>query len=286
MSQKTNKHALIATYEGQHNAIVSDQLFLRNQERRKARRSNPGNSKRKRRVYPLKGVGKCWECLECLGEIVGLRGSTGGRNSYPLYRCGAKQDRGMSRKRASKTTVQVALDNADLEINQRIDIADWSARHHTLKETKIMAEVEKLLFRFDIPDEWFRPILAYTKFPDGMLHIEAQIRELRKRQSHVEKFYRAGKIDLATLQSDRARLQAKINALWHTSLGDTQELETLLVDFSEIWELLKPFEKNNLLNLIFEGLFFDGQGRLRWILAHSPFDRLLGLPEGGLMLEA
>ena len=78
----------------------------------------------------------------------------------------------------------------------------------------------------------------------------------------------------------------KIDAFWQTSLVDTDPYGKWLTDFHHLWEYLEPYEKNNLLNLMFGGLFFDGQGQLRWILAHSPFDSLLGLPEGGVILES
>lgn len=38
-----------------------------------------------------------------------------------------------------------------------------------------------------------------------------------------------------------------------------------------------PGEKRLLLNIMFQGLYFDSDGNLRKILAHPPFDQLLGL---------
>jgi hypothetical protein len=40
-----------------------------------------------------------------------------------------------------------------------------------------------------------------------------------------------------------------------------------------------PGEKRILLNIMFKGLYFDAQGKLRKILAYPPFDTLLGLEE-------
>ena len=285
MSQKINKRVPVSLHNGQHQSIVSDTLFLQNQERLKARRTHPGNSKQKRRVYPLKGVGKCWECWECLGEIVGLRGSTGGRNRYAFYRCAARHDRGMSRKPTAKSTAQAAVERVELKAHRHDDLQNWLARHHNLKENHLMPQVDALLARFAMPYEWQRRVMAYLHHPDGILHFEAEVRGIQKQQGYLKRLYQAGEIDLAKLQLEGAILQARIDAFWGTTFDPAKLIEADLSNFQHLWERLQPFEKNNLLNLIFEGLFFDGAGRLRWILVHSPFDRLLGLPEGGLMVD-
>ena len=44
-------------------------------------------------------------------------------------------------------------------------------------------------------------------------------------------------------------------------------------------------ERRRMLSLFFTGLYFDRDGELRKIAAHSPFDELLGLPEGGRNIE-
>lgn len=285
MSQTINKRVPIAIHDGKHNAIISDELFLGNQERRKARRSSGSTSTRKRRIYPLKGVGKCWECWITLGEVVGLRGSTGGRNNYALYRCGAHHDRAMSRKGSLPASAQTALENAALNINQSLDLQSWADRHHTLQEKVIMAKVDELLSKINIPQPWHRDILAYIHHPDGILHFEIQVRSFRRQQRELKRLYQLGEIDLAELQIEGAKLQAHIDSFWQTSFAKKNPFEQWLTDFQCLWGHLEPFEKNNLLNLMFGGLFFDGQGELRWILAHSPFDQLLGLPEGGMILE-
>ncbi|MBC8333377.1 MAG: hypothetical protein H8E28_15455 [Anaerolineae bacterium] len=285
MSQSINKRIPLALHDGQHTAIISDELFLENQERRKARRSNPGTATRKRRIYPLKGVAKCWECWESLTEIVGLRGSTGGRNHYAFYRCGAYHDRSMNRKRKTVSAAQAALDRAGLHIHQSLDLQAWAACHHNLQEDVLMPKVEALIAQIVIPPDWHRGILTNIQHPDGILHFEAKVRAFKKQQSDLKRLYQMGEIDLAQLQIEGARLQGRIDGFWQTTLIETRPYEEWLIDFQILWQRLEPYEINNLLNLMFGGLFFDGQGRLRWILAHSPFDRLLGLPEGGMIMD-
>lgn len=282
MRKKIMKNTPIALHEGQHEAIVSSEMFLRNQERRKRRKSVPRNSNRKSRIYPLTGVGKCWECWQSLGEVVNLRGSKGGSIGYSLYRCGAKQDRGSSvRPKAKRST----LENAEVEIKQALDIDDWLERHHTLKEDLLMAEVKDILFNFEIPQSWHRHIIAYTQHPDGLLHFQVQVQALRDRQSRITALYNAGEIDMAEVQLKGAKLQAQIDSFWAEALQDDGTQDHLLTDLPQLWNRLQRGEKKSLLKVMFNGLFFDGQGRLRLILAHSPFDRLLGLPEGGMFLE-
>ncbi len=282
MRKKIMKNTPIALHEGQHEAIVSSEMFLRNQERRKRRKSVPRNSNRKSRIYPLTGIGKCWECWQSLGEVVNLRGSKGGSNGYSLYRCGAKQDRGSSaRPKAKRST----LENAEVEIKQTLEIDAWLERHHTLKEDLLMAEVKDVLFNFEIPQSWHRHIIAYTQHPDGLLHFQVQVQTLRERQSRITALYNAGEIDMAEVQLKGAKLKAKIDSFWAQALQDDGTQDQLLSDFPQLWSQLRPGEKKSLLKVMFNGLFFDSQARLRLILAHSPFDRLLGLPESGKFLE-
>ena len=285
MSQKINKRTPVSLHNGQHQAIISDTLFLGNQERRKARRKHPGNASQKRRVYHLKGVGKCWECWEALGEIASLRGSTGGRNRYAFYRCAARHDRGMARKPKIRSTIQAAVERVALKAHPTHDLDAWIACHHNLQENQLMPQVDVLLARFELPAEWQRRVLAYLHHTDGMLHFDAEVRNFQKQQGYLKRLYQAGEIDLAKLQFEGAILQAKIDNFWETAFDQGDLFAAQISNFQDLWGKLQPFEVNNLLNLFFEGLFFDGQGRLRWILAHSPFDQLLGLPEGGMMTE-
>jgi hypothetical protein len=50
-----------------------------------------------------------------------------------------------------------------------------------------------------------------------------------------------------------------------------------------IWRNMTDPEKREVLGAIFDALYFDREGRLVRAVAYAPFDRLLGLPEDGMI---
>ncbi len=225
-------------------------------------------------------MGKCWECYQTFGEIVGLRGSPGGRNNRPRYRCAAIHSRYASRRPRQPDSLLATLKHLELSPAGRQDIQAWQARHHTFLEDKALEDVKSLIFRLEISPEWQRQVLACLHHPDGILYFERQLRDLREKQKTLQRAYRDGEIDLAELQIENARIEARIAAFWRISLRDAGRYRPYLEDFPALWTFLTSGEQNDLLKIIFKALFFDSRGRLRQALAHAPFDRLLGITLG------
>ena len=278
MKGKIDKRKPIAIHPGQHKALIPQELFLKNQEILASRRSLPTKSGRPARRYVLRGVGKCWECYQSFGEIVGLRGSPGGRNNRPRYKCAAIHSRYASRRPKNPNSLLATLEHLELSIRGRQDVRAWQARHHTFLEDKALEDVKALIFRLEISPDWQRQVLAYLHHPDGILYFNRQLRSLREMQATVQRAYRNGEIDLAELQIENARIEAQIAAFWRMRLPHRERYQPCLQHLPSLWERMTSAEQNGLLTIIFEALFFDNQGRLRWAVAHAPFDRLLGIP--------
>ncbi len=270
---------------GVHQPMIDAQEWATLQLQNRSRKNHPGTARRPGRVYEFKGVGKCWVCWEMMQKPVPLRGSPGGRNRYPTYRCGALQDWGTKRKKTAQVAIQNAARAAGLEFAHYRDRAAWKDAHHSLSAYDLSLQIEAYLHRFEIPRAWHQTIQAFYMHDDGKLHFESQLHNLRREQVHLQELRQAGNVTMAQFLRQGAELEAKRRAFWLRELNPSEVALPLLKDFPELWKQLNSAEKNSLLNMMFEGLYFDGHGRLRWILAHSPFDRLLGLPEGGIMLE-
>ena len=79
------------------------------------------------------------------------------------------------------------------------------------------------------------------------------------------------------MKSKSMQIAAELNRLTPKADARTRKLLPLFTNFPALWEQMSPQEKRGLLNIIFEGLYFDGAGKLREARAHAPFDYLLGL---------
>ena len=90
---------------------------------------------------------------------------------------------------------------------------------------------------------------------------------------------------MADFEGQSAALQTYLQNLQPALQPAARPLIPLLEDFPALWRQLGPEVRRVLLNVMFAGLYFDGESDLRWIQAHAPFDRLLGLSEGGLMIR-
>jgi hypothetical protein len=69
-----------------------------------------------------------------------------------------------------------------------------------------------------------------------------------------------------------------------TSKPESMEILKELRPFGIFWQRLQDGDKHILLGIVFDSLYFNHEGKLIRALANEPFDRLLNLPSGGLMV--
>lgn len=89
---------------------------------------------------------------------------------------------------------------------------------------------------------------------------------------------RKGLIDQAQFDREFDRQIGEIQKLKPSRQPGAPEIINLLMDFRTLWQKLTINERNALLKIMFDGLYFDGDCALRKISAHGPFDQLLNLP--------
>lgn len=273
-----NRREIVEQHPGQHEPLISLQLWEENQAIRKGRRHSPQSAKRKARIYPLTGVGRCWECLQRDNRPVNLRGTRDHGQVY--YRCAYIQEsvkqRGTYNPKTSTHT---------LETRATGDKAEILRQHKRLHARTLEAQVNALVTQMTIPEEWHETILAYYLSDDGITEFEYEGYNLRQALKRTKQLYRDGRMTKAELDEESEFLIRQLEMLKPSVQPDAWAVRPMLDDFPALWSQLNDIERRRLLDIIFAGLYFDREGRLRKIAAHSPFDSLMGLPEGGTTIE-
>lgn len=84
-----------------------------------------------------------------------------------------------------------------------------------------------------------------------------------------------GEIDSAELKNHQLRIAAELSTLTPQTNPNTPEITPLLWDFPQLWHSMLPREQRALLGIIFDRIYFDGNGQLQEARIHAPFDHLL-----------
>lgn len=286
MSQYYSKRIPKTMHQGLHQPMSSLDEWVAMRLADRAATNNPSGAGRPCQLHELKSVGKCWVCWEMLGITVNLRQSTGGSNHYTLLRCAALQDLGARDRASSREVLLDVAQAAGLELGTPRSLEAWRRAHKAQPADRLAKRLEQFTLRLRIPEEWHIPIQARYLHDDGIIHYQGESVYLNERRLALEQAYARGEITLAELALQKATIAAELRAFWQRRVSrPAQDVLPLLQDFPVLWRLLNPMERNNLLRAMYAAVYFDAQGRIRWILAHSPFDRLIGLPEGGQMFD-
>ncbi len=286
-TSKINKRVPIQLHLGKHEPLISLETWTKNQILRQARNHHTAKKETPTRTYLTSQVGKCWECfaqgvLRRSGEFVVLQGSPGGRNGYLTYRCAAQKEQGATKNRQGSPEPRAVLQKIGLQTAQTLDFDAWKSRHQTTLNAKdVDGAVEALVKPLKLPPEWHPAILAYFQDPAGLRKMAGVRFNLEQKREKLLDLYYEGHVQKADFDKRMVQLTGQYEQLETSTFPEKSFLQPYLDDFSTLWEVLTRVEQKNLLLLMFEGLFFDCDAHLRWVIARAPFDQLLGLPPGG-----
>lgn len=277
---KGDSREILALHPGQHEGLISFEIWKSASDLRKSKGSTPIQiqSAHQTRVYPISGVGRCWECFETLHQDFSLRGSKGGKGIL-YYRCAYDHDHSL--RRAPKKTSRVEGLNP---LTGTVD-HELSKRHKYLNAIRIEAQVDRLMERLMIPHVWDEWLAAYFLSDTGIAEFERAGYLHRQELQQLADLHKAGHIGLPDLEKGTRVLQDKLNNLKPTAKPEAREMVEKIHPFNAFWHALKPIEKRKVLNTIFAGLYFNREGRLIRAVAYEPFNELLDLPEDGLLIE-
>mgnify|MGYP000436371189 CR=1 FL=1 len=269
-----NRRAPDELHQGQHAALISVDLWQKNLLilRAKGNRTPKGEARKKKRAYLLAGIGRCAECRDqaAPGHPIHLRGTPNG-SGRRVYRCANAASR-----RIDPTP---AIDPATLGLHSQPSAAQASLHWSSLPAELLEDQAHELLKQLRLPKEWHEDILAYAASQDGPAAYKRQRYNLIRELERYKAMCQAGLLDLASLKTNNERIGGELRRLDPRIDPRLRTLIPLLADFASLWEQMTPQEQHSLLKRMFQGLYFDGEGRLVEARAYAPFDRLLGLTE-------
>ena len=267
-----NRRQIEYSYSGKHEPLISYEIWQENQSIRKSKKQTPTNAGKSAKVFPLSGIAQCWECLPFTrpGRTVPLRGNTNGSNRR-VYRCAGLHGRQRDRDNRIDLTSTGLISSPDRKAN--------SLREHhilpSLPAEKLETQIDELLAQLILPEDWHERIVAYALSDAGMGLYASRRHNLEIEMAKLTEQHLMGAIDGAELKNHQLRIAAELSRLTPTVHPNTPEMTQLLKDFSRLWYSMLPREQRALLGIIFDRIYFDGNGQLQEARTHAPFDHLL-----------
>ena len=278
-----NQREIQEMHPGLHQPLIALSLWKENQAQREGRYRTPNSQKRKARVYALTGVGHCWECYDQEQRLETLRGSSD--KGKQQYRCAMTLKSVKRNALNTPDAPRLSSESLAMEAHSIPGKNKVVKRHKLLRAEKLELQADQWMSRLVIPPDWHDWIAAYYLSDDGMAEFEYEGHNLRQAMDRYQQLYLAGRVSKAELDVQTQHLSRQLERLRPSVQREAAEIQPFLSDFSAIWSQMTNAERRRMLGLLFAGLYFDREGELRKIAAHSPFDSLLGLPEGGAILE-
>ena len=243
-------------------------------QRRQAKANTPTTETTKNKhEYLLSGIGRCWICYEHGMHKVGLRGSQGG-NHNQYYRCAVMLDK--RKGKSSKELLGEVLDNGGV---QSIENENWrelvDAHTTNLRAKKVEAQVDQLISNFTIPETWYEMIAAYYLSDDGMAEFERESYNLRQELNRAKELYSNGFISLADFQEKALTIGKSLESYQPSAQPEARDIVAMLKNFPKVWATFNTTERKKLLKVMFLSIYFDPTSKIKLVLAHEPFDRML-----------
>jgi len=265
------------TYKGKHQALYPYELWEQNQSIRISMRKIPSNSKKTNRIYLLRGIAQCWECLPYTksDRTVSLRGSVNG-SGKSVYRCASMHGRDKDRKS------KISFTQFDMAAQPDSHAPNLRSLHpkSALPADVLEKQVEDLISNMGIPEEWYERILAYAISDEGLSEYKRKNYNLSTEFKKYKDLYSEGDINTAEYTAKKIQISTELTSLKPSSNPALHHLLPILRDFPALWKTLPREAKQILLSVMFERIYFDRNGQIREVRAHAPFDTILNLHSG------
>lgn len=277
MANKTsNRRVPIELIPGQHQAIIPLELYKRNQMIRLNKGTSPSQAAKPVHQPLLTGIARCWECLDHDATESNIR-SVPGRPGKRYSQCARIQDCYPS-KRSNKHKPDNVCQKKELKAIHIPATDDLLARHRsTLAEELLETQVDQMVSSLTIPDGWHEIVQAYYLSEHGMSDFERGFHNARREMDLVRDLYEKRIIDAAEFDLRKVQIDRYIANIRPAVQPGAEKVLPHLHNFKTTWQQFESLEKRALLQVVFAGIFFDAEGRIRKVLAHSPFDELLDL---------
>jgi site-specific DNA recombinase len=235
-----------ALFPGQHEPIISEELFDDVQAIRARRSRSRGGRRRSDRVYLLGGVAVCADCG--LG-LVAQTSSRPGRRDIAQYLCPAH-------RRSIPCAARPRLTRADV----------------------IDAQVGELCKRITLPDDWRERLEELAGDREARRERADRRRELEGKIKRLRQLYIEGDFDKAEYDWQRASLQAQLDDLQEPETGEVEAAGEVLANLADVWDGAPVTLQAQLLKTIFQEVRVDlARRRLVCVKPWGAFERLFRL---------
>jgi len=233
-------------FSGQHEAIVSDELFERCQAARRGQRRSTGKTAPKSsRVYPLTGLARC---ARCGGP---MRGS--GIRGRRYYRDPAR-DQGRS-------------------CDQRM-----------VRAEEAEDALGDFLQRLVLPEDWQARVLALVEASQNeATDVARQQTRLEGQLERLKDLYVLGDMEKHTYLQERDRLRTQLAALTPPEMPDLARAAGLLQNFGTLWGAATLTERRRIAHTLLNAVYLDAdRGPVVAIAPKPEFAPLFALAAEGL----
>lgn len=281
-----SRRSITEMHPGRHQGIIPLSLWEENQQVRKSRGNTPKTDGHPVHDYLLSGIAYCWECHTWDGRQASLRGITG-RGEYRYYRCSTVQGEYKTRNKPDPKIFNGVLSTVGISASEQAETQELVKRHRASLQQKMLEEqVNPLMEKLVIPEEWYEMILAYYLSDQGMSEFELRSYNLRQELNRQRELFKRGHITQAEYEQAFLQIDRQLRKLQPSAQPEAQEIIPLLKDFGSLWRQMDLTDRKAILQTVFAGLYFDANHKLKKVLAHSPFEKLLGVvPQDEIAIE-
>jgi hypothetical protein len=117
-------------------------------------------------------------------------------------------------------------------------------------------------------------IYAYYFHDNGLAEFERETYNLRKELERLQRLFTSGYLNQAQFEERAVDITRRLKEHQPASHPEVKGITPMLKDFKSTWKLLSLSEKKALLKVMFVALYFDQGGKVRKVLANTPFDTL------------
>ncbi|CAG1012080.1 hypothetical protein ANAEL_04336 [Anaerolineales bacterium] len=265
-----SRRQILELQQGQHEPLLPLETWQRMQQIRKGKSSTPTRAARPRNQSTLTGVARCWECYQHDGRASPLRGSTGSKKATRYYRCATLHNRYAKKAKRGTSDLKPQTDPLTEELLA-------SHARSCLPAAQMEDQLQALIDTLVIPKEWNDMIMAHYLSDEGLSEFDREGHNLRASLNRYRQLYLAGHIDQAEFDAQALHIGRQLQSLKPSVRVEAQEVLPQLRDFPMLWQNLNDGEKRNLLGTMLQAVYFDSQGNMQKVIAHTPFKELFGL---------
>lgn len=224
--QGTKRKKPVNIFEGQHEALVSLDLYRRVQTLRRNRGHRTTAEQNPTRGYPLTGL------LFCSAAHRPLRGIPANQGRQRYY-----------------------VDKLCQNILPR---EQWHQKN--LRADHLEAQVAEMVGRLQLPAAWRERILAYVVYTDGTDELEREKFALRERLQRARELYEIGEYSRLKFEQVCAECRSQLAALVPEAGPLGHEAAAWLDNWPVLWASLTADEMKTLLAHIFTAIYVNDAG--------------------------